>query len=124
MSLEQARNARTKAREQVKIGVNPAQERRKKMQQLREIEEAEKNLGKTTFEYVANEWIDLQGESWSKKHADAVYATLLHDAFPLIGHLQIDTITPPQILKVLRKIERRGALVRLEKAVFIFSAFL
>ncbi len=95
MSLEQARGARAKAREQVKNGVNPVQERRKKMQQLREIEEAEKNFGKTTFEYVANEWIELQGGNWSKKHADVVYATLNHDAFPLIGDLQIDEITPP-----------------------------
>jgi len=110
MSLEQARGARMKAREQVKNGVNPAQERREKIQQLREIEDAEKNLGKTTFEFIANEWIELQGENWSKKHADAVYATLAHDAFPLIGNLQIDIITPPQVLKVLRNIESRGAL--------------
>lgn len=110
MSLEQARAARTKAREQVKAGINPAKERREKMQQLREKEEAAENLSKTTFEYVANEWIDLQRGSWSKDHANAVYATLARDAFPILGNHQVDSIRPPQVLKVLRKIESRGAL--------------
>ncbi len=110
MSLEQARAGRAKAREHVKAGINPARERRKKKQQLREKVEAEKNLGKTTFEYIANEWIEIQRGSWSKDHASAVYDTLAHDAFPVLGNLQIDTITPPQVLKVLRKIEGRGAL--------------
>ena len=103
MSLDQARGARMKAREQVKNGVKPAQERREKIQQLWEIEDAEKKFGKTTFEFIATEWIVLEGENWSKKHADAVYATLAHDAFPLIGNLQIDIITAPQVLKVLMK---------------------
>jgi integrase len=127
MTLEQARSARMKAREKVKVGMNPAKERRNKKLQLLEIEKAEENLHRTTFEYVANEWIKLRRGSWSKDHADAVHATLAHDAFPMLGDLQIDSIKAPQVLEVIRKIEKRGALEIAQKvlqrmnAVFRFA---
>jgi integrase len=38
------------------------------------------------------------------------WGTLRFDAFPDIGELPIDTITPPQVLNILRKIEDRGSL--------------
>jgi integrase len=110
MSLEQARKARADAREKVKGGRNPGQERKERKQAIREKREAVRLASKNTFEFVALDWIGLQRGRWSKGHADAVLATLKADVFPSIGRLPIDSIQPPMILLILRAIEARGAL--------------
>ncbi|MFP3982326.1 MAG: tyrosine-type recombinase/integrase [Desulfurivibrionaceae bacterium] len=110
MSLEQARAARMEARELVKQGINPSQKRREEKQTLIEEEQANRENKKNTFAFIAMEWIGQQQERWSRDHANAVLATLKADAFPLIGHHPVDTISPPMVLNVLRRIENRGAL--------------
>ena len=110
MTLEQARAARIEARELVKQGINPAQERKAEKQITIKRHEAKKKLLENTFEFIALEWIGQQRERWSKPHADAVLATLKANAFSLIGDKPIDSITPPMILNVVKKIEKRGAL--------------
>jgi len=107
MTLEQARNARQKAREKVKGGINPAQDRRKEQHAIKEKEKAKSN---NTFEFVALEWLGQQRGRWSKDHADAVLATLKADVFPSIGRHPVDIIQPPMVLLILRAIESRGAL--------------
>ncbi|XOF35310.1 MAG: tyrosine-type recombinase/integrase [Candidatus Electrothrix sp. YB6] len=110
MSLEQARKARAEAREQVKAGKNPSHERQKEQQAAIEQQHAERKLAQNSFEAVAREWIEQQGERWSRGHARAVQGTLERDAFPFIGESQIEAITPPMVLEVVKKIESRGAL--------------
>ncbi len=109
ISLEQARAARTAAREQVKEGINPSRYRREKKQTIIKEEEAARDIQKNTFEFIALEWIEQQRERWSREHANAVLATLKADAFPSIGSMPIDTIIPPMVLQVVRNIENRGA---------------
>jgi len=109
ISLEQARGARTAAREQVKEGINPSRYRREKKQTITKEEEAARDLQKNTFEFIALEWIEQQRERWSRDHANAVLATLKADAFPSIGSMPIDTIIPPMVLQAVRNIENRGA---------------
>ncbi|MGB3221802.1 MAG: tyrosine-type recombinase/integrase [Desulforhopalus sp.] len=122
MTLEQARSKRVVAREQVKGGINPGRALREANEVRKAEKEAERNIGKTTFEFVALEWIELQRERWSKDHSNAVLDTLRRDAFPMIGDHQIDTIPPPVVLKVLRKIESRGALEIANKVLQRMSA--
>ncbi len=110
MSLEKARIARQEAREQVKAGKNPAQQRRADKQAAKEKDEADKSRNDNTFEVVALEWIGQQRGRWSKDHADAVLATLKADVIPSIGRHPVDIIQPPMILLILRAIESRGAL--------------
>lgn len=110
MSLEEARKARGSAREQVKQEINPAQGRREQKQEIVEKKKAAREIVLNSFETVALEWIRLQKDRWSRDHANAVRATLERDVFPLIGNHQVDTITPPMVLQVLRNIENRGAL--------------
>ncbi|MCI5150508.1 MAG: DUF4102 domain-containing protein [Candidatus Electrothrix sp. MAN1_4] len=62
MSLEQARTARAKAREKVKAGINPAHERKEKKQAAIEQQRAERELARNSFEAVAREWMQQQGE--------------------------------------------------------------
>lgn len=110
MSLEKARIGRVEARKLVKDGKNPAEERRKVKQAIRDEEKAAREINKNTFEFIAFEWIDQQRERWSKAHTDAVLATLKADVFPSIGRHPVDTIQPPMVLLILRAIESRGAL--------------
>jgi integrase len=110
MSLEQARVARTEARQVVKDGSNPAQERRaKKQDEIAKVDAARK-ASKNTFEFIAQEWIEQQNERWSHDHATAVLNSLRNDAFVVLGEHPIDAITPPMILQVIRPIEKRGSL--------------
>jgi integrase len=110
MSLEQARKARVEAREKVKAGLNPAHERKGQKQAVIEQQRAERELARNSFEAVACEWMQQQGERWSRNHANAVRATLERDAFPFLGDSRIEAITPPMVLEVVKKIESRGAL--------------
>ncbi|BCO08801.1 integrase [Desulfolithobacter dissulfuricans] len=110
MNLKQARKAREKARELVKAGLNPAEERKKKRQKARTQPQVEKKPDRDSFEAIALEWISQQKDRWSREHAMAVRSSLAHDAFPALGHHRIDTITPPMVLQVIRTIENRGSL--------------
>ena len=62
-----------------------------------------------TFEVVAREWHALQLPTWSAKHADQVIHTLETDIFPAIGGMELDAISPPEMLTALRAIEERRA---------------
>ena len=75
-----------------------------------------------TFQAIAGEWIEQQGEKWSINHTKAVLKTLERDAFPLIGDIRIDSLTPPQILKVIRTIEARGSYEIASKVLQRISA--
>ena len=124
MSLEQARIARTEAREQVKNGKNPAQERRAEKQEKIARAEAAKQANKNTFEFITLEWIGQQRERWSHDHATAVLASLKNNAFPILGEIPVDTITPPMILQVIRAIEERGSLEIASKVLQRITAVL
>ncbi|MBU1140026.1 MAG: tyrosine-type recombinase/integrase [Proteobacteria bacterium] len=110
MSLGHARMARMEAREMVRAGKNPALVRREEIQHEIVKQLASKDAKENSFKNVALEWIEQQRERWSKDHAEAVLNTLRFDAFPGIGDQSVDTITPPQVLNILRKIEDRGSL--------------
>lgn len=109
MTLEQARIARLEARQTVKEGKNPAQERKAEKQAVIAEAEAARRASKNTFEFVALDWVEQQRERWSREHATAVLHSLKNDAFPVLGDHPVDQITPPMILQVVRAIEKRGS---------------
>jgi len=110
LTLANARKKHKKAKDLVKKGINPTSDRRSKKQANREKERAEKEKRANSFEYVALDWIEQQKGAWSHDHAAAVLGTLKKDVFCAIGNKAIDSIIPPDILKILRKIESRGSL--------------
>ncbi len=110
LSLENARKEHRKAQALVNKGLNPALDRRSEKQANRANEQAEKDKRTKSFEYVALEWIEQQKGSWSHDHAVAVHGTLKNDVFCKIGNKAVDSISPPEVLKILRKIEKRGSL--------------
>ncbi len=117
MKLEQARMARMEARELVREGKNPAQLRRLGRQHELDKQLAHDAAKGNSFKNLALEWIEQQGEKWSQGHADAVLNTLRYDAFPVIGTHPVDTVTPPMILSIVRKIEDRGSLEMARKVL-------
>jgi integrase len=110
MTLEEARNKRTEARNMLREGKNPTHERKQEKHEQRKAAEVATTGHANSFERVTLEWIEQQRERWSRDHANAVLATLRADAFPVLGELSVDSIEPPQMLQVIRAIEKRGAL--------------
>jgi len=111
LTLEKARIERTAAREMVKKGKNPSEEKRLKKQREEKIIEDEKVTLENSFEAVACEWHQNKFDNWTQGHAKAILTTMKQDVFPVIGNIPIDQVTPPMILQILRTIEARGALV-------------
>lgn len=103
LSIAQARQARDNAREHLKDGRDPSDERTKQAQ----IAVAQSAV---TFELVAREWHTLQRPKWVASHSANVIESLEADIFPHIGNLPIRDITAPLILSALRKVEARGAV--------------
>jgi integrase len=103
VSLKEARDKRDKARKQLADGLNPSQE--KKLAKLQRNVNSENN-----FESIAREWHSKQTERWTERHAHYVLRRLEADIFKDIGERPIVEITPPELLQVLQKIEKRGAI--------------
>lgn len=101
-SLAQARADRDKAKALVADGIDPVQHRQTTKGQR-------KDAAANSFEAVSSEWFALQGQTWTKGHARTVESRLKRDILPWIGSRPLNEITAPEILKVLRRIESRGA---------------
>ena len=122
MSLAQARQEHQKARALLSEDINPTAERRERRQQKQREIEGKSPRGINSFRVVTEEWIEKEKERWSNDHAKAVLRTLQADAFPILGDLRVDTITPPQILQVVRNIEDRGSYEIASKVLQRISA--
>ncbi len=103
VSLAEAREKRDIARKQVAAGIDPGE--------VRKAQKAAKVAGyENSFEMVAREWHGKFAKTWSKVHADTIMDRLTKEIFPWLGNLPVDEIKAPELLKVLRRMESRGAL--------------
>jgi integrase len=81
----------------------------------------------TTFETMAREWHKIQEGFWTPVHAYDVLHSLERDVFPTLGDYPIAEITAPDVLEVLRPIEKRPAVETARRirqrmsAVFVFA---
>lgn len=100
--LAEAREERERIKKLVLQGLDPAIERK-------ETQKKAVIASQQTFELIAREWHDLKKSGWAERYAEEVLHRLKNDVFPEIGHLPITSITPPQLLEMVRKIETRGA---------------
>lgn len=103
VSLSAARKKRDEAREKLAAGVDPSEAR--KLDKRAALLNAE-----TSFEAVAREWQAKYAPTWSEGHGARILRRLEVDAFPWIGARPIADLTPPDVLEVLRRVEKRGAL--------------
>ena len=100
VSLAQAREARADARRQLVEGTDPST--------ARKARKAAVEVGVTTFEMVAREWLADMSLKWARSHYTKVARRLEREIFPSIGHLPIADIGPRDLLSPLRAIVDRG----------------
>ena len=110
VSLKDARERRDANRKLLANGVNPSENR--KMQKSVRADQAA-----NSFEIVAREWYAKYSTTWSANHGDRIIRRLERDIFPWIGGQPITNINAPMLLKVVRRIESRGALETAHRAL-------
>ena len=110
ISLKDARDRRDDARKLVANAVDPAEHR--KAEKATNTEQAA-----NSFEVIAREWFAKHSTNWVPSHADRIIRRLERDIFPWIGDKPVATLTPPQLLGTIRRIEERGALETAHRAL-------
>ncbi|ERH73674.1 tyrosine-type recombinase/integrase [Serratia marcescens] len=108
VTLADAREKRGEARKQVANGIDPVAE--KKAQKL-----AQKLSVENSFEAISREWHTNKADRWTLAYREEIMRTFEQDVFPYIGQRPIAEIKPLELLEVLRRIEKRGALEKTRK---------
>jgi integrase len=66
---------------------------------------------------VAREWLAKHSNGWVENHANRTIRRFERDIFPWIGVRPISGLTAPELLEVVRRIEKRGALETAHRAL-------
>lgn len=101
--LKKARDKRDDARNLLDDDIDPNAHRK-----AEKAARADRDAG--SFEVVAREWQAKQSETWAAGHSERVLRRLVLYVFPRIGGEPIGSVTGPQLLDVLRRIEARGTV--------------
>ena len=78
--------------------------------ETKKAQKASGNQETETFEIIAREWYAKFSPSWATCHAKTTIRWLELFIFPSLGARSIKTITAPELLAALRRIEAKGAL--------------
>lgn len=100
-SLAEARTKREDMRTLVSKGIDPSEHRKR---------EKVVESGAEVFEAVAREWFQKFSQGWSDGHAQTVIDRLTKNIFPFIGQRSINELNAADMLTVIQRIEKRGAL--------------
>jgi integrase len=103
VSLAQAREAREVARKQLAAGVDPMAHR--KAEKI-----ARQFAVENSFTNVARLWWESWRAARTSHHADYVLRRLEADVFPVIGARPVGEIEAPELVRMAKAIEARGAL--------------
>lgn len=115
-SLALARRKRDDARRLLAAGEDPSQVKKAEklaatVRQDRAKLAADGKPLPGTFEFFASEWLEkIHRSKVSEGHADRTQIRFKQDVFPWIGTRPIGEIEAPELLKVLRRVEGRGAI--------------
>ena len=108
VSLAEAREKRDTARKQVANGIDPVEER--KAQKI-----AQKLSIETSFEAVSREWHAAKADRWTLAYREEIIKTFEQDVFLFFCKRPIAEIKSLELLEVLKRIEKRGALGKTRK---------
>lgn len=103
VTLAEARGRRDEARRVLRDDKDPAVEIERRKQ-------AAVAAAGATFRSLAEAWWADELPGWSASHAGRVRFRLEKDVYPTLGKLPVADIDGPMVLRVLRAIERRGAI--------------
>jgi len=102
VSLKDAREAHQGARKSLRNGIDPGAQRK--------IEKLTRHLtAAESFEAVAREWFGRIMPDKSQSYRERTGRILEKDLYPVLGSRPIASITAPELLAALRRIEGRGA---------------
>lgn len=110
VSLKDARAQRDEMKRLLAQGIDPSHHR--KVTKAATVEQAA-----NSFEAVGREWYAKHSHTWVKSHGERILRRLERDIFPWIGSRPVATITPPEILACLRRIESRDAIETAHRAL-------
>jgi integrase len=105
LSLKRAREMRDDARQLLRQGLDPGEEKRRAA--LRRIAGVDAD---STFQAVAERWHFLQAPQWKDRHASDVLTSLRNEVFPHFGNRPINEIKPVDVRAVLDRVQMRGAV--------------
>lgn len=97
VSLKTARECYLEYQELLGQGIDPAQHKKETKQF-------------TSFQSIALDWWNNWKTSKTERHACYTLRRLESDVFPEIGSLPLKKITAPELLRVIKKIQSRGAI--------------
>ena len=103
VSLSQARTAKEDAKQQLKKGIDPGLDRKKK-------KIAQRLNADNIFQDVGRDWIEIRSRKWSDRHTEDVTWTLERDIFPYVGGMPINDIDTQVLRPVIDRVQNRGAL--------------
>ena len=103
ISLSQARERKDAAKKLLAIGINPSENRK-------EAKALTKLNTENSFEAVAREWWQSHMTNKAESHKEKVIRRFELYLFPWIGKKPIATITAPQILETIKRIEKQNKL--------------
>jgi len=103
ITLAEARQKLLDTKRTIASGVNPGAVRKAQKQ-------ARLESTTNSFEVVAREWHGRFINQWTEGHAVTIMSRLERDVFPYLGSEPIEDIKAPDVLKLLRRVESRGAL--------------
>lgn len=102
VTLLKARQSRDESRQLLIEGIDPGEQ--KKMLKL-----AQKVEG-LTFEMLAREWFAYNAPRWAESTTYKTKLYLENDLIPGIGSRPVKSITRPELVELVRKVEARGTL--------------
>jgi integrase len=115
LSLKDAREKVESARNLVRQGLHPAQQKR--LDRLKSVHEQS-----NTFEAIAKEWLALK--DWEEVTKARRLSLLERVVFPSIGQIPVKQISPPTILSILKKAAtNNGPSVMAEAKRTLFGIF-
>jgi integrase len=103
ISLAEAREKRDQMRKLIAKGIDPVQSQKA-------AKEAKKLAQTNSFEAVARTWFEGWKDARSPRHAEYVIRRLEADVFPVIGSRPVSEIQAPELVKMMKAIQHRGAL--------------
>jgi integrase len=110
VSLKDAREKRTSAKELLAKGIDPSVERQRE-------KSSAANDADNSFNAVAQEWFEKFSKNWEPSHSSKIIRRLERDVFPVLGKKPIRQITPLELLKCIQRIEKRGVLETAHRAM-------
>jgi len=102
IGLKDARTKRDEARNLLTKDVDPGEH--KKATKAAKVERSA-----NSFEVICREWLEARKQTVEASQHAKTLARMENDVFPWLGSKAISEITAPDVLKVLRRIDERGA---------------